>query len=106
MRRSKLEFIADILKLLSDCKPQKITHISQKLNINPASTVEIVDFMQKQQLIEKINISPKRQEFRLTERGKQVKDMFETIRQVVYIESEPREATPDLEIRRRNKKLE
>ncbi len=99
-----MEVIADILKLLGDGKGWKITHISQKLNINPAVTAEHIDFMQKQQLIEKIAISPKRHEFGITKRGKELKKHFELIRQKVYVESEAQVATPELEIRRRNKK--
>lgn len=100
-----MEVIADTLWLLGDGKGWKITHISQKLNINPAVTAEYLDFMQKQGLIEKIAISPKRHEFRITERGKAVEKHFEIIRQNVYgVESESPVATPELEIKRRSRK--
>jgi predicted transcriptional regulator len=105
MRRSKLEIIADTLWLLGDGKGWKITHISQKLNINPAVTTEYIDIMLKQGLIEKIDISPKRSEFRITERGKTVEKNFEIVRQITYgVESESPVAAPELEIKRRSRK--
>jgi predicted transcriptional regulator len=104
MRRSKLEIIADTLWLLSDGKGWKITHISQKLNINPAVTAEYLDFMIKQQLIEKIAISAKRFEFRITGRGKKVEKYFETVRQIAYaVESDSTDIVQGLEIKGRRR---
>ena len=93
-----MDVIADILKLLSDGKPQKITHISQKLNINPAVTTEYIGFLQKQKLIEKILISTKRQEFRVTEEGNKLREKIEVFQHQI--------AMPELETIRRNKKFE
>jgi predicted transcriptional regulator len=105
MRRSKLEVIADTLWLLGDGKGWKITHISQKLNVNPAVTAEYLDFMINQQLIEKIAVSPKRYEYRITERGKAVEEHFEIVRQITYgAESESQIPVQQLEIKRRNRK--
>ncbi len=88
MRRAKLERIIDILKLLNK-QPQKITHISQKVNINQAVLLEYLEFMIKQQLIKSESITPKRKVFMITERGKTTLGFFKEIEQVAQIETIP-----------------
>jgi len=96
MRRAKLEIYVNILRLLNK-QPQKVTHISQKLNINQAVLLEYLDFMRKQRLIKSENITPKRKVFVITENGRKVVYYFREIDKVMLTET-----IPEVNVRRRS----
>jgi predicted transcriptional regulator len=52
MKRSKLEIFVDILEVLSQRTPLKMTHIMYKANVNCRVLKEYLDFLIKQRLIE------------------------------------------------------
>jgi len=52
MRRSKLEMYIDILKVLAQRGPLKLTHIMYKANVNCKVLKEHLDFLVNQGLIE------------------------------------------------------
>lgn len=91
-----------ILRLLED-KPQKATHISQKLNINPSVFSEMVNFLLRQNLIAAKKISPKRQVFVLTKRGRTVVSYYRNIQEVMLVEEYEEKPMPMAEIRRRRR---
>ena len=52
MRRSKMETYIDILKVLAQNGPLKLTHIMYKANVNCSVLKQNLDFLTKQSLIE------------------------------------------------------
>jgi predicted transcriptional regulator len=78
--RSIFEIWMDILKALEK-KPMKITHITHAVNINGRRAKECLDDMLHEGLIE-VETTPKssRVSFSLTERGRQVLDVVEKVR--------------------------
>jgi hypothetical protein len=53
MRRSKLEMYVDILSVLANRGPLKLTHIMYKANVNCSVLEGLLDFLIKQGLVEK-----------------------------------------------------
>ena len=51
MRRSKMEMHLDILKILAQKGPLKLTHIMYKANVNCSVLKEYLDFLIQQELI-------------------------------------------------------
>jgi predicted transcriptional regulator len=68
LRRSKLEIYIDILKVLSQ-RPQRLTHIMQKANINGNVLRDCLVFLLKQKLVEKRNLSRSRVFFEINLEG-------------------------------------
>jgi predicted transcriptional regulator len=52
MRRSKIEMYVDILKVLAQRGPLKLTHIMYKANLNCSVLSEYLTFLVKQGLVE------------------------------------------------------
>jgi predicted transcriptional regulator len=52
MRRSKLEMYVDIIKVLAQRGPLKLTHVMYKANVNSGVLKECLDFLLKQGLVE------------------------------------------------------
>ena len=52
MKRSKLEIYVDILEVLPQRTPLKVTHIMYNANVNCKVLKEYLDFLTKQKLIE------------------------------------------------------
>ena len=59
MRRSKMEMYIDILKVLAQNGPLKLTHVMYKANVNCSVLKEYLDFLIKQNLIEE-QVTPKK----------------------------------------------
>jgi predicted transcriptional regulator len=81
MRRTKIEVFIDVLATMNERKPLKITHLTQKVNLNASLAREWLDFMVKQGLIEKQLVSKKREAYKITERGKTVLGYFNMVKQ-------------------------
>ena len=77
-RRTKLSVYIGVLNLLATNGPMKITHISQRLNVNASVLKEYLEFTVKQMLIEKREIG-KRVLYAVTERGLNVLKYFNEI---------------------------
>ena len=60
MRRSKLEMYIDILKVLAQRGPLKLTHIMYKANVNCSVLKEYLDFLIEQELVEEKTVGKKR----------------------------------------------
>ncbi|MEM1757763.1 MAG: winged helix-turn-helix domain-containing protein, partial [Candidatus Bathyarchaeia archaeon] len=69
MRRSKLEMYIDILKVLAQRGPTKLTHIMYKANVNCSVLKEYLDFLIKQGLVEEKAVGKKRVVYAITQRG-------------------------------------
>ena len=69
MRRSKLEMYVDILKVLSQRGPLKLTHIMYKANLNCSALSEYLEFLLKQGLVEERTVKKSRTVYAVTQHG-------------------------------------
>jgi predicted transcriptional regulator len=69
MRRSKLEMAIDILKILAQKGPMKLTHIMYKTNVNCDVLSKNLVFLMKQGLIEVRNVGRGRHVYAVTGLG-------------------------------------
>lgn len=88
MRRSKLETYLDILKVLSGSGQLKLTHIMYETNVNCCVLKEYLDFLMKQNLVEKRNVGKQRAAYSITQRGITVLEYFRELKQALPIVDE------------------
>jgi predicted transcriptional regulator len=92
MRRSKMEMYVDILKVLAQNGPLKLTHIMYKANVNCKVLKQNLDFLINQNLIEKQTKRKKRNKVKvryvITERGKTVIKYFNKVTRALQITNE------------------
>jgi len=97
MRRSKLEMHIDILKVLAQKGPLKLTHIMYKANVNCSVLKEFLDFLTQQNLIEERTLGKKRTVYAITPRGRKVLTYFRELRTVLpFGEEEPQKIPAQL----------
>jgi predicted transcriptional regulator len=80
MRRSKLEMYIDILKVLSQRGPLKLTHIMYKANVNCSVLKEYLDFLIEQELVEEKTVGKKRIVYVVSEKGLKVLKYFRELK--------------------------
>ncbi len=90
LRRSKLEMYVDILSVLAQRGPLKLTHVMYKANVNCSVLKEYLDFLIKQNLIEERVAGRRRVVFAITQRGITVLKQFRELKQVLPIVEEAR----------------
>jgi predicted transcriptional regulator len=88
LRRSKLETYLDILKVLSGSGQLKLTHIMYETNVNCSVLKEYLDFLMKQNLVEKRNVGKQRAAYSITQRGITVLEYFRELKQALPIVDE------------------
>ena len=76
MKRSKLEIYVDILEVLSQRTPLKVTHIMYKANVNCRVLKDCLDFLTKQKLIEQRMVGNGKVVYTNTAHGKEVLKFF------------------------------
>ena len=96
MRRSKLEMYIDILRVLSQRGPLKLTHVMYKANVNCSVLKEYLDFLIKQDLVEERIVGKRRVVYAVTQRGITVLKYFRELKQVLPIVEEARQQVPAL----------
>jgi predicted transcriptional regulator len=83
MRRSKMEMYIDILKVMAQNGPLKLTHIMYKANVNCSVLKQNLDFLLNQNLIEEQIKQKKRNKIKIryaiTEKGKTVIKYFNEV---------------------------
>jgi predicted transcriptional regulator len=94
MRRSKLEMYVDILKVLANRGPLKLTHVMYKANVNCSVLKEYLDFLIKQGLVEEQMIGRRRMVYAVTQRGITVLRYFRELKQVLPIVEDARKQAP------------
>ena len=90
MRRSKLEMYVDILKVLTERGPLKMTHIMYNANVNCSVLKEYLDFLVGQGLVEERIVGKRRMVYAITQRGVTVLKCFRELEQVLPIVEEAR----------------
>ena len=88
MRRSKLEMYIDILKVLAQRGPLKLTHVMYKANVNCSVLKEYMEFLIKQGLVEEQTVGKRRLVYTVTQRGIMVLKYFRELKQVLPIVDE------------------
>jgi predicted transcriptional regulator len=94
MRRSKLEMYVDILKVLAQRGPLKLTHVMYKANVNCGILKEYLDFLNKQGLTEERTVGKNRVVYGITQRGVTVLKYFRELKLVLPIVEEDTNGTP------------
>jgi predicted transcriptional regulator len=94
MRRSKLEMYIDILKVLAQRGPLKLTHIMYKANVNCSVLKEYLQFLMEHNLVEERTVGKKRVVYAITQRGITVLKYFRELKQVLPIVEESRNRMP------------
>ncbi|MGA3289124.1 MAG: winged helix-turn-helix domain-containing protein [Candidatus Bathyarchaeia archaeon] len=94
MRRSKLEMYVDILKVLAQRGPLKITHIMYKTNVNCNILKEYLNFLIKQGLIEERIIGKSRVAYANTARGTTVLKFFRELNKMLTVIDEDSKILP------------
>lgn len=92
MRRSKMEMYIDILKVLAQNGPLKLTHVMYKANVNCNVLKANLDFLIKQNLIEEQITIKKRNKtkisYAITDKGRTVIKYFNEINIALHISKE------------------
>jgi predicted transcriptional regulator len=84
----------DILKVLAQRGPLKLTHIMYKANVNCEVLKEYIDFLLKQNLIEERIVSKNRVVYMVTQKGITVLKCFRELKMVLPIVEEARNSIP------------
>ncbi len=90
MRRSKLEMYIDILKVLAQRGPLKLTHVMYKANVNCKVLKENLEFLLKQGLVEERIMKKGRIVFAITQRGVTVLKYFHELEMALPLVEESR----------------
>jgi predicted transcriptional regulator len=85
MRRSKLEMYIAILNVLANKGPLKLTHIMYKANVNCSLLKEDLEFLIKQNLVEKRTLKKERTVFAVTQQGINVLKYFRELTKALPI---------------------
>src|SRR4030067_3485118 len=94
MRQSKLEMYVDILKVLAQRGPLKLTHIMYKANVNCSVLSEYLEFLLKQGLVEERTLKKSRTVYAVTQHGLTVLKSFRELTQALpIIEESKRQAS-------------
>jgi predicted transcriptional regulator len=94
MRRSKLEMYIDILKVLAQRGPLKLTHIMYKANVNCSVLKEYLDFLIQQELVEEQVVGKKRIVYAVSEKGFNVLKYFRELKIMLPVVEEGKSRLP------------
>jgi predicted transcriptional regulator len=94
MRRSKLEMYIDILKVLAQRGPLKLTHIMYKANVNCSVLKEYLDFLIQQELVEEQIVGKKRIVYAVSEKGFNVLKYFRELKIMLPVVEEGKSRLP------------
>ncbi len=96
MRRSKLEMYVDILKVLGQKGPLKLTHIMYKANVNCKILKEYLEFLLAQGLIEERFVGKRKNQivYANTQRGITVLKYFRELNKALPIIEENAKELP------------
>jgi predicted transcriptional regulator len=94
MRRSKLEMYVDILNVLAQRGPLKVSHIMYKANVNCNILKEYLDFLIKQGLIEERVVRKSSVVYANTARGTEVIKFFRELDKALSVKEEDGKILP------------
>ena len=89
MRRSKMEMYIDIVKVMAQHGPMKLTHIMYKANVNCSVLKGTLDFLIEQNLVEEQITVKKRNKtkvrYAVTEKGRVVLKYFSKVDEALQL---------------------
>ena len=88
-RRSKLQIQINILAVLNQRGPLKITHIMYESNTNCGILKKNLTFLTKQELVEKETNGKDRSAYRITPKGTSMLSTFKEFKQMLLVEETP-----------------
>lgn len=88
MRRSKLETHIDILKILAQRGPLKLTHVMYKANVNCRVLKEYLNFLIQKELVEERTVGKQRIVYAITDRGLTVVKYFRELKLLLPVTDE------------------
>jgi predicted transcriptional regulator len=88
MRRSKFEAYIDILKVLANKGPSKITHIMPKSNLNSNLLTKYLDFLINQEVVEERTSINDIVVFAITQKGVDLLKLFRKNKEVLPLVEE------------------
>ncbi|HYA78559.1 MAG TPA: winged helix-turn-helix domain-containing protein [Verrucomicrobiae bacterium] len=97
MRRSKVEMYVDVLEVLAQKGPLKLTHIMYNANVNCSLLKKHLNYLTKQGLIEEKIIGKERIVYAISQLGAIVLKQFKALKEVLPIVEETREETKNQE---------
>jgi len=96
LRRSKLEMYVDVLSVLAQRGPLKLTHIMYKANVNCSVLSEYLNFLIEKELVEERKAQKNRTIYAITQRGVTVLKYFGELKQALLITEEDQRQVPPL----------
>jgi predicted transcriptional regulator len=96
VRRSKLEMYIDILKVLAQRGPLKLTHIMYKANVNCSVLGAYLGFLIQKELVEERKVQRNRTVYAITQRGITVLKYFGELTQALPIIEEEQKRVPSI----------
>ena len=96
MKRSKLEIYVDILEVLAQKGPLKVTLIMYKANVNCKVLKEYLDFLVKQKLIEERMVGNGKEVYANTTYGTEVLKFFRELDKMLPLLEEENRILPHL----------
>ncbi len=85
MRRSNIEMYVDILKVLAQRGPLKLTHVMYKANMNCKLVTEYLGILKKQGLVEEKKVGRNNIVYAVTSRGISVLKTFKELNEALPI---------------------
>ena len=94
MRRPKLEINLDILKILAQKGPLKLTHVMYKVNVNCDVLKKYLEFLIKQGLIEERLVGGERIVYLITRQGLTLSKGWKELKQLLPMDENETEGRP------------
>ena len=91
-----MEMHLDILKILAQKGPLKLTHIMYKSNVNCSVLKEYLEFLIKQEMIEEKTLRKERNVYAITKKGQNVLVYFRELQTLLPFEEEKTRIPPIL----------
>lgn len=92
MKRSKLEMYIDILHLLAEDGPLKLTHLTNSADINSNQIKQQIEFLVKQGMVTEEPVGKVRVAYLITKRGARALQFFRGEKPVLQVIGRIREA--------------
>ncbi len=93
MRRSKLETYVDMLQMLAQHGPLKLTHVMYKANLNSNVTKGNLDFLLQKGLVKEQIAGKRRVAYAITQSGINVLRYFKELKKALPIVEEARNSS-------------
>lgn len=94
MRRSKMEMHLDILKILAQKGPLKLTHIMYKANVNCCVLKEYLEFLTQNELVQEKTLRKQKIVYEISEKGLSVLKYFRELQIMLPVNDEGKARLP------------